>query len=271
MRQRFLDRELDTVATFWRIHRRDGIAHAFTTHDRDLWFDGLRHLAAPGMLPSAIRLSTALADDGAEMAGALAHDTLSESDLALGRFDDAAVTIGAVDWTTHEALVLHRGSIAAVEREGAGFTAQLRSAKAALRIDPVPRTSPTCRARFCDRGCTLTAAAFTRRARVVAVDEESNAVMIDQTDTAPFADGELRWIDGRLAGLVFEILDASEQKLRLARPMAAVPAPGTRVLLREGCDHTIATCAARFDNAANFQGEPFVPGNDLLVQYPQPR
>ena len=43
---------------------------------------------------------------------------------------------------------------------------------------------------------------------------------------------------------------------------------GTRALLREGCDHTLATCAARFGNAANFQGEPFLPGNDVLVRYP---
>ncbi|MFN7158060.1 MAG: phage BR0599 family protein, partial [Erythrobacter cryptus] len=46
--------------------------------------------------------------------------------------------------------------------------------------------------------------------------------------------------------------------------------PGTRIELREGCDHTIATCAARFANAINFRGEPFLPGNDLLARYGQP-
>jgi hypothetical protein len=38
--------------------------------------------------------------------------------------------------------------------------------------------------------------------------------------------------------------------------------------LREGCDHTIETCTSRFGNAANFRGEPFLPGNDLLARYP---
>ena len=47
--------------------------------------------------------------------------------------------------------------------------------------------------------------------------------------------------------------------------------PGLRVQLREGCDRTVATCAARFDNAVNFQGEPFLPGNDMLAQYPVAR
>lgn len=45
-------------------------------------------------------------------------------------------------------------------------------------------------------------------------------------------------------------------------------APGTLARLIEGCDHAIATCAGRFGNAINFQGEPFLPGNDLLTRYP---
>ena len=271
MSRTFLDRELDTVATFWRIHRTDGIAHGFTTHDRDLYFDGLLHRAAPGMLPSAIRLTASLADDGAEVTGALAHDTISEDDLATGRFDQARVTIGAVDWTTRETQVLYRGTIAGVEREGAQFTAELRSVKAALRHDPVPRTSPTCRARFCDRGCTLPASAYTHRGSVRAVDGDANSVEIDGLDAALFVEGELRWIDGPLTGQRFGILSTSGADFRLDRPLEATPSPGARVLLREGCDHTVATCATRFGNAVNFQGEPHVPGNDLLAQYPQPR
>ena len=50
----FFDRELDTVATYWRIYRRDGAALGFTSHNRDLTFSGLTHRAAPGMIPAAI-------------------------------------------------------------------------------------------------------------------------------------------------------------------------------------------------------------------------
>ena len=46
---------------------------------------------------------------------------------------------------------------------------------------------------------------------------------------------------------------------------------GLRVRLREGCDRTIATCTSRFGNAVNFRGEPFLPGNDMLAQYPVAR
>ena len=52
---------LETTATFWRVLRRDGVSLGFTTHDEDLWFDGLSHRATPGMVPSAIRRSAAAA------------------------------------------------------------------------------------------------------------------------------------------------------------------------------------------------------------------
>jgi hypothetical protein len=54
------------------------------------------------------------------------------------------------------------GSIG-TERGGGGFVAKLQSRKAELLRDPVPRTSPTCRADFCGKGCALSVAGFTTR------------------------------------------------------------------------------------------------------------
>lgn len=264
----FFDRPLDTVASFWRIHRSDGVALGFVTHDRDLWFGGILHRAAPGLTPSAIRRSTGFADEGADVEGALAHDCIAESDLSAGRYDGAAVVIGAVDWETLEHAIVFTGTIDSVSQEGNAFTAELASAKAALAVDPIPRSSPSCRARFCGPGCTLSPARFTRRAAVVAV--AGDRVVFAGIDPDRYAGGELRWLDGPLAGLGATILAADDSGLLLDRHPDGV-VPGMRAWLREGCDHTVATCAARFANAENFQGEPFLPGTDLLASYPVPR
>ena len=40
----------------------------------------------------------------------------------------------------------------------------------------VPRTSPTCRAEFCGRGCGLSVAHFTSRQRLAAIDLDRNRV-----------------------------------------------------------------------------------------------
>ncbi|WP_086606682.1 DUF2163 domain-containing protein [Erythrobacter donghaensis] len=266
----FFDRELDTVATFWRIFRRDGVALAFTSHDRDLTFGGIRHLAAPGMIPAAIRLTAELANDSAEVQGALNHDSIRESELAAGLFDEAAIAIGAVDWTSLDHHTLYTGQIGRIEDDQTQFAAELRSSKSLLERDLVPRTSPTCRAAFCGPGCGLSAVRFTSFGVLAETDLEGNRVRIAGLDGERHVDGHLRLLGGPQTGLVFGIIDANGEWLLLDRPLVAGTPVGTRAELRQGCDHTIATCSTRFGNAANFRGEPFLPGNDLLARYGQP-
>lgn len=259
---------LEPVATFWRILRADGVTLGFTSHDRDLWFGGVLHRAAPGMLPSAIRRTSGLSGDSAEVEGALTHDALSAEDLANGRFDGARIAIGAVDWKAREHAVLYRGEVGAIGEEGGKFSAELRSAKALLEADPVPRTSPTCRARFCGPGCTQSTAKFTHEAAVSTIDLEANSVTFaGGPPAADMLDGFLRWLDGPQAGLKMEVVGIDSGGMTLDVALDPALQIGTRALLREGCDHTLNTCSTRFANSVNFQGEPYLPGNDLLARY----
>lgn len=263
---------LEARASFWRVRRRDGVTLGFIGHDRDLWFGGMLHRAAPGMVPSAVRRGADLSPDSADVEGALTHDGIAEADLAAGRFDRAGVEIGVVDWETLEHAVLYRGEIGDISEEAGWFSAELRSAKALLEMDGVPRTSPTCRAQFCGPGCTLSASRFTREAVLAAVDWEANRAVFSGAPTAEaMREGSLRWIDGPHGGMTMQVSHAGPSGLVLDRILDPALEPGTRALLREGCDHTLGTCHARFGNAINFQGEPFVPGNDLLARYPGAR
>jgi len=221
------------------------------------------------MIPSAIRSSADLEPDSAEIDGALTHDAITEDDLALGRYDAARIVVGLVDWETMETYVVYEGVIGEVSQDGGKFTAALRSHKADLQIDLIPRTSPTCRATFCGPGCSLSAARFTHRGTLVSANLDANSVVVSAPVLlADMAGGELRWLDGPLAGTRSAVVDAVGGALLLARPLEhAIPA-GSGVILREGCDRTLGTCHARFANTANFRGEPFLPGNDLVARYP---
>ena len=265
----YMATELEGVATFWRIWRRDGVALGFTSHDRDLSFGGIRHRAAPGMLPSAIRRSRDFELDSAEVQGALAHDAISAQDLEEGRYDGARIAIGIVDWETLENAVLYRGTVGEIAHAGTAFEAELVSDKAALAIDPVPRTSPTCRARFCGKECGISRTMVTHDVVVSGIDLDANSVSIGpDVDTAALVGGRWRWIDGPQAGLEMQVNRVEGTALILDRDLDAGVSPGLRAIAIEGCDHTLATCHSRFDNSANFRGEPFLPGNDLLVRYP---
>jgi uncharacterized phage protein (TIGR02218 family) len=268
MSRTWFSQPLETVAVWWRIERRDGVTLGFTSHDRDLVFGGLHHRTAPGMVPSAVRRTATLEADSAEVSGALAHDAIGEADLASGRFDGARVAMGLVDWESLETEALFAGTIGSVGREGEQFSAELESLKQHLARDVVPRTSPTCRAEFCGEGCTLSASRYTHEAILAEVGAGRQWVKATGVSAADFAFGWLRPVDGDDAGTVLRVRAVEGDWLVLERPLAADAVVGMRVILREGCDHTIGSCSARFGNAVNFQGEPYLPGNDLLTRYP---
>lgn len=257
---------LTTLAFLWRVERADGVAIGFTSHDRDLVRDGFVYRAAPGMVPSAIRLSDGFEADDVDLDGALTSGAFTEGDLRAGRWDGARLVLSAVDWADAQAaaVVLVRGTFGSVALRDGTFSVGLRGVASVFDRAVAEETSPACRATLGDRRCRVDLAGRRYGARVVAV--AGSAVTLD----AGFADGifiggSLRWIDGPRAGIVERVRASAGAKVTIAEPVG-VPVP-VAVELREGCDRQLGTCRDRFANVLNFQGEPHLPGNDLLTRY----
>jgi len=265
----WLREELVTLAWCWRLSRRDGVVVGLTSHDRDLMVDGIRYRAAPGMKPSALETRDGIEAETMDMEGAIASDAIGARDLDAGRWDGAELKLFVTDWTAPETapVTVARGSLGAVERRGASFTAELQGVIRALDRPVCPATSPSCRAILGDRACRIDLAPRTYVRRVVAV--EGRAVTLDAAAPAgAMAFGELRWTQGAACGLASPVVGEAGAVLTLAEvPPFALDLPA-RVRLIEGCDKQLATCRDRFGNAANFRGEAHLPGNDLLTRYP---
>jgi uncharacterized phage protein (TIGR02218 family) len=264
-----LARPLVTLAFCWRLERRDGVTIGLTSHDRDLTVGGLVYRAAPGMVPSAIRDGIGLEPASMDVAGGLSADAISAADLAAGRWDGAALALWLTEWEAPGALwlPLARGTIGGVERKGEAFAAELTGAAALLEAAVAPSTSPDCRARLGDRQCRVDMAGRRRLVSVNAVEGERVTVS-GGLEAGLYGFGLVRWLTGANAGLAQAVIDNDAGGLDLSEaPVFAVVA-GTLALLTEGCDRQMATCAERFGNGANFRGEPYLPGNDLLTRYP---
>ncbi|GAA0738074.1 DUF2163 domain-containing protein [Sphingomonas japonica] len=260
--------DITTRAFAWRVERRDGVAFGLTSHDRDLWLDGMVYRANPGMTPSAIERSDGLDADSMDVTGALDHPAIVEADLLAGRWDGARVALFAVDWTgTQPPIALGEGTIGAIETRAGGFTAELRGASARFDAAVVEETSPECRAELGDRRCRVAMAARRRFAVVMAA--EGAVLTLDRSEPSAngYGGGLLRWVSGRNSGLEDAIAQSDGPDVTLRAP-PCFAAEGARVELIEGCDKSLATCRGRFGNAANFRGEPFLPGIDLLTRYP---
>lgn len=262
------DGPLTSLAFCWRLERLDGAGLGLTTSDRDVDLNDVRFRSAPGVTPASIRRSLGLEPDSGEIAGALSADALSETDLAEGRWNGAAVSLVAADWNdaASEPVELLAGELGEISVEGEGFSADLRGAATRLSKAPCPRTSPECRAAFGDPKCRVDLAGRTARATVISAT--GNVLQLDQPVDERFLFGRFRYLSGANCGLASVILSVSGDAISLRdRPPNGVE-QATVVQLREGCDKRFATCVSRFDNGRNFRGEPHLPGSDLLTRYP---
>lgn len=265
-----LEKDLVCLAFCWRLDRRDGVSIGLTSHDRDLLAQGLLYRAAPGMLPSAVSMGAGLNVESMDVKGALTTDVISAADLDAGRWDGAGVRLYLTDWSAPGEmwLELARGELGAVERQGEAFAAELRGPVAQLDRPVAPETSPDCRADLGDRDCRVDMGGRRRVLAVAGIAGDVVTIEGGGLEADAYAFGRLRWLTGANAGLVQMVLASDAASVTLAEAPAFAAAAGTLVELTEGCDKMLETCSARFGNAANFRGEPHLPGNDLLTRYP---
>jgi uncharacterized phage protein (TIGR02218 family) len=272
-----LDSGVTTLARCWKLMRRDGVVMGFTDHDRDLVVGGVTFRAGTGFSSSEAASRFDLSVDGAEISGALADDSLTDADLAAGRYDAAQVETWLVDWSDPQLKVLTaRGTLGEVRREGQAFVAELRGLADLLSQESGRLYTARCGADLGDARCKvdLTNPALRGAGAVSVVEGTSIFVASGLDDFADgwFSLGRLLWTGGANAGLAIEIkehrLIAGHARLTLWQAMPEPIATDDAFTVTAGCDKSFATCRARFANTDNFRGFPQIPGNDFLLASP---
>lgn len=268
--QAHLDSGATTLCWCWKLTRRDGTVQGFTDHDAPLAFGGVTYQAVSGFTASEVQSSLGLAVDNLTLAGALSAATLNESDLAAGLYDGAAVAIWRVNWSDVAQRVLMRaGTLGEVTRTGSAFTAEVRGLAQALN-QPVGRVfGHLCDAALGDARCGLAISAVAG-AVVTATDARRFTVSgLEDFVSGDFTGGVLRFTSGANVGRAMEIKRHAAGHLELWLAMSDMVAAGDAFSVTPGCDKQFSTCKARFGNAVNFRGFPFMPGNDAVLAAPQ--
>ncbi|CCB65596.1 DUF2163 domain-containing protein [Hyphomicrobium sp. MC1] len=264
-----------TLCWCWRIARRDGTVLGFTDHDNSIAFGGITYEAASGFTASDITDGLGLSVDNLEVAGALSSATLTDADLAAGRYDDARIAIYRVNWADPEQRVLMRsGSIGEVRRTGSAFTAELRGLAHYLQQPTGRLLQKTCDADLGDARCTvdLTSPAFRGAGTILALKSARRFTVsgLDGFATRFFSRGLLTFTSGVSSGLKIEVKAhtkfAASVEIELWAEAEGPPASGDAFFITAGCDKRFDTCKARFANTINFRGFPSIPGNKFLTQ-----
>ena len=265
-----------TLCRCWIVTRRDGVVQGFTDHDCDVTLNDVVCRADIGFSGSEAVARLGLSVDGIEVSGALSDDSLNEDALAAGRYDAAQVDMYLVDWSEPSLNVLmSRGHIGEVRREGIAFAAELRGLADALNAETGRLYTPTCAADLGDARCgiDLDDADYRGEGAVLALNGVSAfaASGLSGFTDGWFTGGRLTFTSGVNAGDAMEVkrhrTDGDAAIVELWQAMAMAVAPGDTFVVTAGCDKRFATCRDRFDNVLNFRGFPHIPGNDFLMRY----
>ena len=90
--------EVTTLATCWKIVRRDGVVQGFTDQVCDLEIDGVTYKAASGYTRTAIRSTADLAVENLDVESVFAGDGITEEDLRASKYDFAEARMFLVNY-----------------------------------------------------------------------------------------------------------------------------------------------------------------------------
>jgi uncharacterized phage protein (TIGR02218 family) len=257
-----------TLATLWRVTRRDAAVYGFTDHDQDITYSGTTFLAASGMTPTAVKSSAGLQVDNLDVQALLDSSTITDADLLAGRWDYATVEIWRLNWADtsmgHE--VIRKGTIGNVHTGRSAFTAELRGMTQPLQ-QAIGRTyTPACDADFGDARCGKSLASYTVTGTLSSVTDQRQFSDSGRGESADyFRYGLLTWTSGANNGLSMEVKSFASGMFTLQEAMVGTVAVGDTYSVYAGCDKRLATCRDTYSNVVNFRGFPHVPGNDKMM------
>jgi len=262
-----LARETSSLCYCWEIIRRDGSRVGLTDHNEDITLDEVIFFADAGMRLSRIENRAGFSEHGLDIEGVLSHPLLSARDLETGIYDKAHFIIWLVNWRAPEnKLRLLAGGFGEVSHDGTIFRVGVKSSSAALNKDIGQIYQRQCPAQLGDAHCRVDLASADHSVSTVVLVARQEVV------TTAALDLPSGWFSGGLLnsnGVAGAIKD--DQTIDGARRIIlwdVVPGgllAGEPVTLIAGCDHRAQTCKDKFSNLINFQGFPFLPEREILI------
>ena len=259
---------MTTLATGWKVTRRDAVVEGYTDHDEDKTVGGVTYVSAAGYAPSAVERSSDMQADNQEVLGIIDTDNLNAGDLLNGAYDGARVELILFDWATEtlveKLLVGHFGSVTV---EGNRYAVTLHSIEAELS-KPIGRTfGVRCDADLGDSRCGYSLSADSGSITSITTQRR---VFIDTSRTEAdgyYDGGKLVWTSGANDGRTMDVkkYTAASDTIELYEPMPDDFSVTDAYDIYRGCDKTFATCKATFSNQENFQGFPYIPGLSDII------
>ena len=260
--------EVTTMATCWKLTRRDNVVCGFTSHDYDIIFEGVTYASSAGFVPHAVSSNSNLSVDNLEIEGMIDGAIITEHDIIAGLYDFAQMEIFMVNYNdlAAGAINLRTGWIGEVKYGKGKFIAEVRGLMQSLIQVLGELFSPHCRAKFGDSRCGMNISDHIVTGSITSVIDNRNFIDSSRTEeNGYFGMGKITFTSGKNSGLEMEVKEFTGGIITLVFPMPYSIDLGDRYSMQAGCDKSFDGCISRFNNAINFRGEPYIPGTDAML------
>lgn len=192
-----------------------------------------------------------------------------------GGLDGAYVKVERLvtdDWasTSRGAYWVFGGRVAEITRVGrmlADFTVKSRIEELNKTFPP-EQFQPACRHVLYDQRpmrCGVNRESFRADSTVGAGSTRSVINCGLANASGWFALGDMTFLAGPNAGITRTIKSYTPGVIELALPLLANPTIGDPFKAYPGCDHLQGTCSGKFNNLANYGGQPFIPVPETVL------
>jgi uncharacterized phage protein (TIGR02218 family) len=192
--------------------------------------------------------------------------------LAAGKYDNAEVILYWVNWQeVTQRITIARGNVGEVKRHETAFTAEFRSMAALLNQRTGRTYQRYCDATLGDARCKIDLTSSTYKGTGTITSASGRSLVVSGLGAYAagwFVYGVLTFTSGNNNGQKFEVKGHSAGSLTLWTLPPKPVLNGDTFSITAGCSQDSSTCKTKFNNIVNFQGFPFIPGNDVIQNYP---
>jgi uncharacterized phage protein (TIGR02218 family) len=229
--------------------------------------DGLKYKAAVGLEADQQQITVAARSTDSISGGAPFLQALRD-----GSFDGCEIVRYRVFFsdrlggTAIGAAMLFKGRLGNIDEIGRSSAKLTVNSDLVLLDIDMPRNmyQPTCLHTLYDVGCTLHKSDF-QASGTVGAGSTASIIYWPGANTN-FAQGTISFTSGVLTAVTATVGSAvNGSLLNLINPLPSVPAAGDGFTVYFGCDHTLTTCQAKFNNLVNFRGFPYVPPPQMAI------
>ena len=267
-----------TITWCWLIERIDGVKLGFTSFDLSFNINGVTYEAATGFAPSANSSESGFKqNDSQSLNGILSSDQISDEDLLRGLYQYAKITCFQVDVTNlppsldnypPKYLEVYQGFLGKTTQSDRGFTIEVRKIDNLLETEIGKTTSKKCSHTLGDENCQANIAAFTTQQSVQSVVNQHTLIIGGSYEDGKYNRGKIVFINGANQGIQRDISHNIGNQFVLFQPYPLPMNPSEIVKISEGCDKTVYTCFAKFNNLINGDHEPHIPTQDQANNNP---